>query len=207
MERLASGCSAIQGTACNKRVRFLVPSPLSCYQYTRCTCACVSCLSLFVWPAPCVFHGLFLSVTRRCTRHSGRSSLSHLIIRIFVSRSLSPSILIHSPPLRAPAAYAYRERYTRPNGTERTNAGHVPRLKGAETRNRLRLDSTSRPANRPQNLAEAQKNRLLLAAPSLSLARRASSFLPPRACPSRSLPRARTRLPPLYLAPLLVLSV
>lgn len=42
MERLASGCSAIQGTACNKRVRFLVPS---------------SALSLRL-PAPCILSTL-----------------------------------------------------------------------------------------------------------------------------------------------------
>ena len=62
------------------------------------------------------------------------------------------------------------------------NATRGVRLKGAETRNRQRLDSTGCPANRPRNLAETQKNRLL-----------SFSF------PLRSFSRDRTRSLPPYL--------
>lgn len=158
MERLASGCSAIQGTACNKRVRFLVPS---------------SVVSLRL-PAPCILATLSLSSLLPLFL----SPVSHSFVSFLCARSLS---LFRFLSLTHSRSFKYTQRgtscglfvlYTRTLRflsvallqTYACTRAHTNATRSTVKRRRDEKSPATgfhEPANRPQNLAGAQKNRLL----------------------------------------------
>lgn len=144
MERLASGCSAIQGTACNKRVRFLVPSSLFVSLHLASSPLSLSFSHSFsLFPSPIshsfsFFFFFFCSLSFSLSEiHRRRDHRVILVYLAHVGRAHNTALPLGCTHSQAVYTHTHARTYTRTR--------HVVRLKGAETRNRLRLDSTRRP--------------------------------------------------------------
>lgn len=151
MERLASGCSAIQGTACNKRVRFLVPSSLFVSLHLASSPLSLSFSHSFsLFPSPIshsfsFFFFFFCSLSFSLSEiHRRRDHRVILVYLAHVGRAHNTALPLGCTHSQAVYTHTHNT-HTRTHTRTYTRTRHVVRLKGAETRNRLRLDSTRRP--------------------------------------------------------------
>ena len=168
MERLASGCSAIQGTACNKRVRFLVPSSLFVSLHLASSPLSLSFSHSFsLFPSPIshsfsfsFFFFFFCSLSFSLSEiHRRRDHRVILVYLAHVGRAHNTALPLGCT--HSQAVYTHAHTHTHTNATRST----VKRRRDEKSV----ATGFHEAANRPQNLAEAQKNRLLLLFVSLSL--------------------------------------